>query len=321
MTDAFRHASLLSIAALNRLEAERILDRAQALWRDDFPRGEALRDRVVFNLFLEPSTRTRASFEMAAKRLGADVINVSDSGASTEKGESLIDTAATLDALRGDVIVLRSAAAGAAVAVDRAVRASVVNAGDGAHAHPTQALLDALTLLNRRGRVEGLRVAIIGDLAHSRVARSNVVLLHMLGAQVRVAAPPTLLPRDIESWGASVHADAAAAAADCDAVMTLRVQTERLSGPVFPSVREYAHFFQLTRAVMTRAKPGALVMHPGPMNRGVEIAPDLADDLEVSVISQQVSSGLAVRMAVLELVAEAAGGWDHPPARGSRARP
>ncbi len=261
-----------------------------------------LRGRTVINLFFESSTRTRTSFELAGKRLGADVINMSVSTSSIKKGETLIDTAMTLNAMHTDVLVVRHSDSGAVKLLSEKVNCAVMNAGDGSHEHPTQALLDALTIRRRRGKLQGLTVAICGDVLHSRVARSNILLLHTMGARVRVIGPPTLLPSAIDRFGVEVFHDMREGLKDCDIVMMLRLQTERMQGRFVPSVREYFHFFGLDREKLAVAKDDALVMHPGPMNRGVEIDSELADDLDRSVIREQVEMGVAVRMACIDLL-------------------
>jgi aspartate carbamoyltransferase catalytic subunit len=253
-------------------------------------------------LFYEASTRTRTSFELAGKRLSADVVNIGGSSSSSSKGESLRDTANTLDAMHPDVIVVRHSASGAAHYLARHTRASIVNAGDGMHEHPTQALLDAFTIRRHKPTFEGLTVTICGDIAHSRVARSNVQLLHMLGATVRLAGPRTLLPRDVETLGCGVYDRIEPAIEGADVVMVLRIQRERLGGIYLPTLREYSRVFGLTEQRLGAAKPDAIVMHPGPMNRGVEIADDVADGSR-SVVLGQVEAGVAVRMAVLYLCA------------------
>jgi aspartate carbamoyltransferase catalytic subunit len=259
-----------------------------------------LRGRTLINLFFESSTRTQSSFELAGKRLGADVLNMSVKTSSVSKGETLIDTATTLNAMRPDILVVRHQDSGAAELLSQKLDCSVVNAGDGSHEHPTQALLDALTI-RRRGRdFAGLAVAICGDIAHSRVARSNILLLSKMGARVRLVAPRTLLPADVARLGVEVHTDMREGLKDADIVMMLRLQLERMAGAFVPSAREYFRFWGLDRAKLAYAKPGALVMHPGPMNRGVEIDSDVADDIEVSVIREQVEMGVAIRMAVLD---------------------
>ncbi len=256
--------------------------------------------RTIINLFFETSTRTRTSFELAAKRLGADVINMSVQASAIKKGETLLDTAATLNAMRPDVLVVRHPDSGAVNLLSQKVDGSVINAGDGSHEHPTQALLDALTIRRRRGRLEGLLVAICGDVRHSRVARSNIHLLTTMGARVRVIAPPTLLAPAIDRLGVEVFTDMRKGLKDCDIVMMLRLQTERMQGSYVPSIREYFHFFGLDYAKLAEAKPDALIMHPGPMNRGVEIDSEVADDIDRSLIREQVEMGVAVRMACLD---------------------
>jgi len=260
---------------------------------------DLLRGRTLINLFFEASTRTQASFELAAKRLGADVLNMNVSTSSVQKGETLIDTAVTLNAMRPDIIVVRHHAAGAVELLSQKVDCSVINAGDGSHQHPTQALLDALTIRRAKGRIEGLLVAICGDVVHSRVARSNIDLLNALGARVRIIAPSTLMPPVPERFGVEPFTNMWAGLEDVDVVMMLRLQRERMQGAYVPSSREYFHFFGLDNEKLSRAKPDALIMHPGPMNRGVEIASTVADHSR-SVIREQVEMGVAVRMAVLE---------------------
>ena len=261
-----------------------------------------LRGRTQINLFFEPSTRTQSSFEIAGKRLGADVMNMSVASSSVKKGETLIDTAATLNAMRPDLIIVRHHAAGAVHLLAQKVDCSVVNAGDGAHEHPTQALLDALTIRRNRGRIAGLTVAICGDILHSRVARSNIILLQALGARVRVVGPTSLMPVGIERFGVEVFTDMRKGLAEADIVMMLRLQRERMNGSFVPSVKEYFHFYGLDAEKLSAAKPDALVMHPGPMNRGVEISSEVADGAQ-SLIREQVEMGVAVRMAVLEALA------------------
>ncbi len=258
-----------------------------------------LRGRTQINLFYEPSTRTQASFEIAGKRLGADVMNMSVARSSESKGETLIDTAVTLNAMRPDIIVVRHAHAGAAHLLARKVDCSVVNAGDGAHEHPTQALLDALTIRRNKGRIEGLTVAICGDILHSRVARSNILLLGALGARLRVVGPSTLAPDSLSRLGVEVFHDMRRGLDAADIIMMLRLQRERMAGALTPSAREYFHFFGLDEEKLACAAPDALVMHPGPMNRGVEIDTAVADSPR-SLIREQVEMGVAVRMAVLD---------------------
>ena len=261
----------------------------------------ALRGRMVVNLFFEASTRTRFSFETAEKWLSADSLNFSAKGSAVEKGESLLDTAKNLQAMSPDLIVIRHGCPGVPHFLARRLKAGVVNAGDGAHEHPTQALLDALTIRQRLGRLEGLKVAICGDIAHSRVVRSNIWLLNKMGAQVTICGPPTLLPTRIDEMGVAVTTDFDDALEGADVVMMLRMQLERQGRSLFPSVREYFRLYGLDRKRLERAKPTAIVMHPGPMNRGVEIASEIADS-DRAVILEQVANGVAVRMAVLYLL-------------------
>jgi aspartate carbamoyltransferase catalytic subunit len=303
----FPHYHLLGIEGLSPLEINHLLDLSDpyvATNRGPNKVSESLKGRTVVNLFFEDSTRTRTSFELAALRLGANVINMQVANSSVSKGETLIDTAVTLNAMHPDVLVVRHPQSGAVKLLSEKVNCAVVNGGDGSHEHPTQALLDALTIRRRRDKIEGLKVAICGDVVHSRVARSNFYLLLTLGAEVRVIAPRTLLPSQLERLGVKTYTDMREGLKDCDIVMMLRVQNERMSGSYFPSVREYFHFFGLDREKLSLAKPDALIMHPGPMNRGVEIDSDVADDFERSVIREQVELGVAVRMAVLELLAK-----------------
>ncbi|MBW3560814.1 MAG: aspartate carbamoyltransferase catalytic subunit [Proteobacteria bacterium] len=298
----FSQPHLLGVDGLTPPDVDALLDLAEALIplsRRSAKRLDLLTGRTVVNLFFENSTRTQASFELAARRLGADVLNLSPRTSSMSKGETLIDTAKSLNAMRPDILVVRHGASGAAHLLARHTEAAVVNAGDGAREHPTQALLDALTLRRAFGRLAGLTVAICGDVLHSRVARSNTALLGLMSAHVRLCGPPTLLPTGVDRWGAEVFTDLDAAIAGADAVMMLRLQTERMDGAYVPSPREYARFWGLTRERLARAAPGAKVLHPGPMNRGVEITGELADDPMVSLIAEQVEMGVAVRMAVL----------------------
>ena len=259
-----------------------------------------LRGRTQINLFFEASTRTQSSFELAGKRLGADVMNMSVSSSSVKKGETLIDTAVTLNAMHPDLIIIRHQSSGAVELLSQKVSCSVINAGDGAHEHPTQALLDALTIRRRKGKLQGLLVAICGDILHSRVARSNILLLNAMGARVRVIGPPTLMPKGIERLGVEVFHDMRKGLEGVDIIMMLRLQLERMAGSYVPSQREYFHFYGLDYSKRAHAKPDALVMHPGPMNRGVEIDSAVADDIDRSLIREQVEMGVAVRMAVLD---------------------
>jgi aspartate carbamoyltransferase catalytic subunit len=294
---------LLGIEGLSPAEITALLDLAETYvvqGRSGDKKTGLLKGRTLINLFFEASTRTQSSFELAGKRLGADVLNMSVKTSSVSKGETLIDTATTLNAMRPDLLVVRHQDAGAAELLARKVDCCVINAGDGAHEHPTQALLDALTIRRRLGSFEGLVVAVCGDVLHSRVARSNLLLLSMMGARVRLVAPATLLPAQAERFGVEIFTDMKAGLAGADIVMMLRLQLERMSGAFVPSVREYFRFYGLDRQKLAYARPGALVMHPGPMNRGVEIASDIADDVEVSLISEQVEMGVAIRMAVLD---------------------
>ncbi len=299
----FPHRHLLSCAKLTAPEINYLLDLADKAAdrnRQIHKNRDVLSGRTVINLFFEASTRTQASFELAGKRLGADVMNMNVASSSLQKGETLIDTAVTLNAMRPDIIVVRHHAAGAVELLSqKVVDCSVVNAGDGAHQHPTQALLDALTIRRAKGRIEGLTVAICGDIQHSRVARSNIDLLNAMSARVRIVAPSTLLPSHPDRLGAEVYTDMWAGLTDADVVMMLRLQHERMDGAAIPSPREYFHFFGLDHEKLARARPDALIMHPGPMNRGVEIASTVAEHSR-SVIRDQVEMGVAVRMAVLE---------------------
>jgi len=298
----YPHRHLLGIRGLSPLDIEDLLDRADAavaISRQAEKKSAILRGRTQINLFFEASTRTQSSFELAGKRLGADVMNMSVASSSVKKGETLIDTAMTLNAMRPDILIIRHQSAGAAALLAQKVGCSVVNAGDGAHEHPTQALLDALTIRRAKGRIGGLVVAICGDILHSRVARSNILLLNALGARVRVVAPSTLLPSGIADMSVDVCHTMQEAVKDADVVMMLRLQRERMTGSFVSSVREYFHYYGLDAAKLAHAKPDALVMHPGPMNRGVEIASEIADGPQ-SVIQEQVEMGVAVRMAVMQ---------------------
>jgi aspartate carbamoyltransferase catalytic subunit len=301
----FRHKHLLGIKGLSQAELVGILDLADT--EADYNRSvkqkrDHLRGRTQINLFFEASTRTQSSFELAGKRLGADVMNMAIKSSSIEKGETLLDTAATLNAMQPDILVVRHNAAGAVQLLSQKVDCAVINAGDGEHEHPTQALLDALTIRRRKGRIEGLTIAICGDIMHSRVARSNILLLNTLGAHVRVAAPSTLLPPAADKLGVEVFTKMDDAVANADIIMMLRIQKERMSTSYVPSTREYFHFFGLDRDRLAKAKPDALIMHPGPINRGIEISSTVADNPR-SVIQEQVEMGVAVRMAVLQILA------------------
>ena len=305
-THPFPAPHFLSITDLNRPQVDQLLDLADAfvaLNRQTAKKLDLLAGRTLMNLFFENSTRTQSSFELAGKRLGADVVNMSPKSSSMAKGETLIDTAVTLNAMRPDLLVVRHASSGAAALLSQKVSGSVINAGDGQHEHPTQALLDALSIRQAFGKVEGLTVAICGDVLHSRVARSNVLMLTMLGAEVRLVGPPTLMPTGADRWGVTVFNDMRKGLAGADVVMMLRLQLERMQGALVPSAREYFRFFGLDREKLAWAAKGAKVMHPGPMNRGVEIDSDVADDLKVSLIQNQVEMGVAARMAVLASLA------------------
>ena len=263
---------------------------------------DILKNKICINLFFENSTRTRTSFELAGKKLGADMLNISVGTSSIKKGETLIDTAMTLNAMQPDILVVRHHDAGAVKLLSEKVNCGVINAGDGPHEHPTQALLDALTILKRKKQISGLKVAICGDILHSRVARSNIHLLNTLGAEVRVIAPATLIPKGIESLGVKVFYDMKNGLKDVDIIIMLRLQLERMSGSFVPSIREYFRFYGLDREKLNFAKHDALILHPGPMNRGVEIDSELADDIDRSAIFEQVQMGVAVRMACLKAI-------------------
>ena len=301
----FPHRHLLGIEGLSPEDISLILDRSETYVeqnRQVDKKKSVLGGRTIINLFFEASTRTRTSFELAGKRLGGDVINISVAFSSIKKGETLIDTAMTLNAMHPDVLVVRHPDSGAVKLLSEKVNCAVINGGDGSHEHPTQALLDALTIRHRKGRISGLLVAICGDILHSRVARSNILLLNTMGARVRLIAPRTLIPDDAERLGTEVFHDMNEGLADCDIVMMLRLQTERMRGNFFPSIREYFRFFGLDYEKLANAKDDALILHPGPMNRGVEIDSVVADDFGRSAIGEQVEMGVAVRMACLEIL-------------------
>lgn len=302
LQNAFSQKHLLAIADLNPVEITDLLDRAETMVQVSRQQRKAkhtLAGRTQINLFFENSTRTQSSFEIAGKRLGADVLNMAVSTSSVAKGETLIDTATTLNAMQPDVIVVRHSASGAVKLLSQKVGCSVINAGDGTHEHPTQALLDALTIRRHKGRLNGLTVAICGDIANSRVARSNLMLLNAMNVRTRVIAPKTMLPAGIEHIAAEVFTNMEEGLKAADVVMMLRIQHERAAGQQIPSVREFYRFYGLDERKLAFAKPDAIVMHPGPMNRGVEIDPAIAD-CDRSVITEQVEMGVAVRMAVLE---------------------
>jgi aspartate carbamoyltransferase catalytic subunit len=305
VTRPFRHRHLLDVDGLDDRDVVQILDTAEVFFgvsRRPVRKVPTLRGKTVVNLFYEASTRTRTSFELAGKRLSADVINMSASTSSTKKGETLLDTARTLDAMHPDVVILRHSASGAAELLSQRIGASVVNAGDGLHAHPTQALLDAFVIRRAKGSLSGLTVTICGDVLHSRVARSNAHLLRLFGSTVRIVGPRTLLPPAAESLGFEVHDRLETALDGADVVYVLRIQRERLGGAHLPSMREYGRTFGITPRTLAHAPDDAIVMHPGPMNRGVEIDPAVADGPRSQVLDQ-VEAGLAVRMAILYLLA------------------
>jgi len=295
---------LLGIQDLKIFEVKYILKEAQQfidLNRSKNKKLNILKGKTQINLFFEPSTRTQSSFELAGKRLGADVMSMNITNSAIKKGETLIDTAMTLNAMHPDIIVIRHQDSGACNLLSQKVNCAVLNAGDGRREHPTQALLDALTIINRKKKIEGLKIAICGDILHSRVARSNIYLLTMLGAEVNIIGPSNLIPKNLERFGVSVFTDMKKGVKDCDIVMMLRLQNERMSSSYLSSNREYYEYYGLTPEKLKFAKPDALVMHPGPMNRGIEIDTMLADDINKSVIKEQVELGVAVRMACLKI--------------------
>ena len=307
---SLRSKDLLGISDLTPDEITLVLDTADAMKEiasRPIKKVPALRGKTVVNLFFEPSTRTRTSFEIAEKRLSADTLNIAIATSSVVKGETLADTALNLEAMRPDMIVLRHSSSGACHLLSRICRSAIINAGDGMHEHPTQALLDAFTIRERKRQLKGLKVAIIGDLLHSRVLRSNILLLTKMGADVWVCGPPTLMPPDIRRFGVNPTSSIEAAITGADVIMLLRIQLERMEGAYFPSLREYFNVFGMTEARLKLARPDVIIMHPGPMNRGVEIASEVADG-PYSVILDQVANGVAVRMAVLYLLA---GGAEH----------
>jgi aspartate carbamoyltransferase catalytic subunit len=301
----FEKKDILGIKDLTVDEINLILETAESFLEIStrkIKKVPTLRGKTIINLFYEASTRTRTSFEIAAKRLSADTINISSSTSSVVKGETLIDTARNLEAMNPDIIVIRHSAAGAPHLLASLVKQSIINAGDGAHEHPTQALLDMMTIKEKKGKISGLKVAIIGDIEHSRVARSNIYGLSKMGARVFLAGPATMLPRNIEQMGVDVYTNMKDAIIDADVVMMLRIQLERQKQSIFPSLREYSQHYCLNRNNIKLAKKDVIVMHPGPINRGVEISPDIADDSSYSVILDQVNKGVAVRMALLYLL-------------------
>ena len=298
---------LLGIQDLSISDVKLILDEAKkfiSLNKSKNKKLDILRGKTQINLFFEPSTRTQSSFELAGKRLGADVMSMNITNSAIKKGETLIDTAMTLNAMHPDIIVVRHQDSGASNLLSQKVNCSVLNAGDGRREHPTQALLDALTIIEKKKKIEGLRVAICGDILHSRVARSNIFLLNMLGAEVNIVAPTNLMPKDIEKFGVKTFSNMKDGLKDCDIVMMLRLQNERMSSSFLSSNREYYEYYGLTPDKLEKAKKDAIIMHPGPMNRGIEIDTKLADDINKSVIKEQVELGVAVRMACLKIFCE-----------------
>ena len=298
---------LLGIQDLSVNDVNIILNEAQtfiSINRSKNKKIDVLRGKTQINLFFEPSTRTQSSFELAGKRLGADVMSMNITNSAIKKGETLIDTAMTLNAMHPDIIVVRHQDSGASNLLSQKVNCSVLNAGDGRREHPTQALLDALTIIEKKKKIEGLRIAICGDILHSRVARSNIFLLNMLGAEVNIVAPTNLMPKDIEKFGVKTFSNMKEGVKDCDIVMMLRLQNERMSSSFLSSNREYYEYYGLTPDKLEKAKKDAIIMHPGPMNRGIEIDTKLADDINKSVIKEQVELGVAVRMACLKIFCE-----------------
>ena len=298
---------LLGIQDLSISDVKLILDEAKkfiSLNKSKNKKLDILRGKTQINLFFEPSTRTQSSFELAGKRLGADVMSMNITNSAIKKGETLIDTAMTLNAMHPDIIVVRHQDSGASNLLSQKVNCSVLNAGDGRREHPTQALLDALTIIEKKKKIEGLRIAICGDILHSRVARSNIFLLNMLGAEVNIVAPTNLMPKDIEKFGVKTFSNMRNGVKDCDIVMMLRLQNERMSSSFLSSNREYYEYYGLTPDKLEKAKKDAIIMHPGPMNRGIEIDTKLADDINKSVIKEQVELGVAVRMACLKIFCE-----------------
>lgn len=300
----FSHRHILDMAQFSRDDIQYILNTADSfkeISSRPIKKVPTLRGHTIINLFFEPSTRTRLSFEIAAKRMSADTFNISASTSSATKGETLIDTAKNISSMHPDIIILRHAASGAALLLSRYVPAAVINAGDGAHQHPSQALLDLMTVKERKGRLDGLKISIIGDIAHSRVARSDIQGFVTMGSSVFLYGPSTLIPRDVHQLGATVCSSLEQAVCDADVVMTLRIQRERQNDPLLPSLREYSRQFGINTSILALAKPDALIMHPGPVNRGVELSPEVTDGQQ-SVILDQVTNGVAIRMALLYLV-------------------
>jgi aspartate carbamoyltransferase catalytic subunit len=300
----FQHRHILGIEQLSTADIFHILDIAlsfKEISTRSIKKVPTLKGKTIINFFFEPSTRTRLSFEIAAKRMSADTFNIAASTSSAQKGETLIDTARNLEAMSPDIIILRHGSSGAPLLLTRYVKAGIINAGDGTHEHPSQALLDMMTVRDHKETLEGLKLAIIGDIAHSRVAHSNILGFTKMGAEVHVAGPATFMPPGLDSLGATVCGSVEEAVTDADVVMALRIQNERQDDPLIPSLREYARFYGINKSILKHAKPDVLVMHPGPINRGVEMNPDVADG-ETSVILEQVTNGVAIRMALLYLV-------------------
>ena len=300
----FQHKHILSIEQLSPADIFHIFDTAisfKEISNRPVKKVPTLKGKTIINFFFEPSTRTRLSFEIAAKRMSADTFNISASTSSAQKGETLIDTALNLEAMNPDIIIIRHGSSGAPALLTRHVNAGIINAGDGTHEHPSQALLDMMTVREHKGKIEGLKVAIVGDIAHSRVAHSDILGFTKMGADVRVAGPATFMPPHLNTLGATVCSSVEEAITDADVVMALRIQKERQDDPLIPSLREYAQFYGINKSVLRHAKPDALIMHPGPINRGVEMNPDVADG-SGSVILEQVTNGVAIRMALLYLI-------------------
>jgi aspartate carbamoyltransferase catalytic subunit len=300
----FAHKHILGLDHLSVPDIELILNTAESFKEIStraIKKVPVLRGKTVVTIFFEPSTRTRLSFDIAAKRMSADTFSISASTSSTTKGETLADTARNIEAMMPDILIMRHPSSGACHYLAKHIRTSVINAGDGTHEHPSQGLLDLMTVKEHKGEISGLKIAIIGDISHSRVAHSDIIGFSKMGANVFVSGPATLIPKKIERLGATLCATMAEAVSDADVVMPLRIQTERQNDPLIPSFREYATFFGINRQVLQAAKPGALLMHPGPINRGVELAPDVADSAQ-SVILDQVTNGVAIRMALMYLV-------------------
>lgn len=300
----FQHQHILSIEQLSPADIFHIFDTAlsfKEISSRPVKKVPTLKGKTIINFFFEPSTRTRLSFEIAAKRMSADTFNISASTSSAQKGETLIDTALNLEAMNPDIIIIRHGSSGAPALLTRHVNAGIINAGDGTHEHPSQALLDMMTVREHKGKLEGLKVAIIGDIAHSRVAHSNIIGFTKMGADVRVAGPATFMPPHLDTLGATVCSSVEEAITDADVVMALRIQKERQDDPLIPSLREYARFYGINKSLLQHARPDALIMHPGPINRGVEMNPDVVDG-KGSVILEQVTNGVAIRMALLYLI-------------------